>query len=177
MTSKSVHAGRAFTLIELVVVLFVLLLLATAVVPRAVALQRSRRLKDREGRIARLPALCRNEAVRAGVPVRLRADGSALVMERAPVGGAAEEVRREPLGAGLTLDAAQSDGRFVDAGAWQWTVYPDGSGDSGGLEFAEGASRKSLRLPSGGGARWVAGDLPDTLPERWPAGSLQPHAP
>lgn len=164
---------RGFTLVELIVVLFILLLMTTAVVPRVVAIQRSRRLKDVEARIIRLPAEARNEAVRAGTPVRLRLDGAALVIERAPLNGTPEEVKRVALGSGIAVDSVEQGGQPANTGSWQWTVYPDGSADAGGIQFGEGAAQKSLLLSSDGSARWLLGDLPDGTPERWPAGQLR----
>jgi type II secretion system protein H len=165
-----------FTLVELIVVLFILLLMTTAVVPRVIALQKSRRLKDLEARIIRLPAEARNEAVRAGTPVRLRVDGADLVLERAPLNGTPQEVKRVTLGTGIGVDIVEKDGQPANTGSWQWTVYPDGSADAGGIQFTEGASEKSLALSSDGNARWVLGNLPDGTPERWPAGQLQQRA-
>lgn len=167
--------GTGFTLIELIVVLFILLLLTAAIVPRVVALQKSRRLKDAEARVIRLPAEAANEAVRSGKPVRLRVDGAALALDRAPVGAAPEEFKRVALGRDLEVSAVTQNGQPAGAASWQWTVYPDGSADSGGIEFAEGASRKSLRLSPDGSAEWIIGGLPAEAPERWPAGSLLPR--
>ena len=171
-TRKPPPKLRGFTLVEMIVVLFILLLMTTAVVPRVVAIQRSRRLKDIEAKIIRLPAEARNEAVRAATPVRLRVDGADLVLERAPVNGTPEEVKRVALGAGIEVDAVAQDGQPANTGSWQWTVYPDGSAEAGGIQFTEGAAQKSLRLFSDGSAQWVQGDLPDGTPERWPAGQL-----
>ena len=164
---------RAFTLIELVVILFVLVLLTTAIVPRVVALGRSRRVKDLEARVARLPGEARNEAVRSGRPVRLRVDGDALVMERVPAIGAAETIRRVGLGGVMQVEDARQDGQEAGTSSWQWTVNPDGSADDGGLGFAEGAEERSLLLSSDGSARWLRRGLPDTAPNRWPAGQLR----
>ena len=175
---RSYSRRRGFTLIELIVVLFVLLLIAAAVVPNVVSLGLSRELKNREGRLARLPAEARNEALRTGKPVRLRVDGAALVMEQVPpdAGGTVPEIKRVNLGRSIAVDSVQLSGRPADTGTWQWTVYPDGSADNGGIEFAEGRVHKSLLLSSDSAARWVGGGLPAPAPERWPAGNLRPHA-
>ena len=173
VTSKAFPKRPGYTLIELIVVLLILMLMTTVIVPRVVALQKSRRLKDVEARIIRLPAEARNEAVRAGTPIRLRVEGAALVLERVPVNGAAEEVKRIALGSGLQVDTVQQAGQPANVGSWSWTVYPDGSAEAGGIQFAEGASQKSLLLSSDGGSRWALGDLPTGTPERWPAGRLQ----
>ena len=166
---------RGFTLIELIVVLFVLVLVTTAIVPRVVALQKSRLIKNREATIIRLPAEARNEAARSGVPVRLRIDGTALVVERAPVGGQPEEVKRVTLGPGIQVSDVEQSGQSASISSWQWTVYPDGSADSGGIQFAEGTAQKSLLLAADGSIRWRAGDLPEGLPEHWSAGGLAQH--
>lgn len=173
VTSKLTKKHHGFTLIELLVVLFVLVLLTTAVVPRVVALQKSRHLKDVEANVIRLPAEARNEAVRSGAPVQIRVDGTALIMERAPLGGSPEEVKRVMLGRDLEVSGTETSGQSADAGSWRWTIYPDGSADAGGIEFREGAASKSLLLASDGSVRWVSGDLPEGLPERWPAGQLE----
>ena len=167
------RTARAFTLIELVVILFVLVLITTAIMPRVVALGRSRRVKSLEARVARLPGEARNEAVRSRRPVRLRVDGDALVVERVPPSGAVEIVQRVGLGGIMQVEDARQDGRDADTGSWQWTVYPDGSADNGGLEFAEGSQERALQLSSDGSARWLPRGLPDAAPDRWPAGQLR----
>lgn len=173
VTNKLSVDTPGYTLIELLVVLFVLLLMTTAIVPRVIAIQKSRRLKDMEARVIRLPIEARNEAVRTGKPIRLRVDGAALVMEQAPLNGTSEEVKRVVLGAGLQVDTVEQDNRPANVGSWQWVVYPDGTAEAGGIQFTEGAVRKSLSLFSDGGSLWVQGDLPEGTPERWPAGRLQ----
>lgn len=173
VTSKLSRKTRGFTLIELIVVLFILVLLTTAIVPRVVALQKSRHLKDVEANVIRLPAEARNEAVRSGAPVQMRIDGAALVIERAPLGGSPEEVKHVPLGRDLAVSSTETAGQPADTGSWLWTIYPDGSAESGGIEFREGAASKSLLLASDGSVRWVSGDLPEGLPEHWPAGVLK----
>lgn len=171
--ATSSRAFQAFTLIELIVVLFVLLLITTAIVPSVVALQRSRRLKSLEARIIRLPLEARNEAARSGTPMRLRVDGAALVLDRAPTNGESEEIKRVALGNSVQVEDAQQGGRPIGTDSWQWTVYPDGSAEDGGLQFVERSTRKSLVLFSDGRARWLSGDLPDQSQDRWPVGQLQ----
>ena len=173
VTNEPLPKRPGYTLIELIVVLFVLLLMTTAVVPRVIALQKTRRLKDVEARVIRLPAEARTRRCGPGKPVRLRVEGADMVLDRVPLNGSPEEVKRVPLGAGIQVDAVEQDSRPANTGSWQWTVYPDGTAEAGGIEFTEGAARKSLALSSDGGSQWVLGDLPDATPESWPAGRLQ----
>lgn len=169
--SRASSACRAFTLVEIAMIVFLLLLIATAVVPRMIAIQRSRDLQDQEGRIARLPLLARNEALRSQTPMRLRLIGDALVLEQAPPGQPSEIEQQLSL-EGLSVVAVEQDGQPADAGSWQWTVYPDGSAQSGGVEFAEGARHKSLLLTADGRSLWITGSISDQTPDWWPAGQL-----
>ena len=165
---------RGFTLIELTVVIFILLLISAAVVPNVLSIGLSRDLKNREARLARLPAEARNEAVRIGKPVRLRVEDTALVMEQVPANTTdkAQKIKQVNFGKSIQVDSVQLSGQPSDMGAWRWTVYPDGSAENGGIEFVEGKVRKSLLLSSDSDARWVSGGLPEQSPEHWPAGRL-----
>ena len=173
--SHPVRGRRGFTLVEVSMVVFLLLLIAAAVVPNVFALLRARRLEDLEGRIARLPTQARSAAVRDQVPVRLRVDGDALVLESVAADGTTDPVRQVALGDSLSVDSVQKDGQAADVTSWHWTAYPDGSSDDGGIEFVEGAKRLSLVLPAHGDSRWIRGGLPDQDANQWPAGTLQPH--
>ncbi|MBV9852673.1 MAG: hypothetical protein JO250_23685 [Armatimonadetes bacterium] len=173
--SHPVRGRWGFTLVEVSLVVFLLLLIAAAVVPNVFALLRARRLADLEGRVARLPAEARSAAVREQVPVRLRVDGDTLVLETVAADGTADPIRQVALGDSLAVDTVQTNGQAADAGPWRWTAYPDGSSDDGGITFVEGAKRLSLVLPAHGDSRWIRGDLPDQDADQWPAGSLQPH--
>ena len=173
---------RGFTLIELIVVIFILLLITAAVVPNVVSIGLSRDLKNREARIARLPAEARNEAVRRGKPVRLRVEDAALVMEQVPsdtnagANGTAPQIKQVSLGKSIQVESVQLSGQPSDTGTWQWTVYPDGSAENGGIQFVEGRVRKSLLLSADSAAQWISGGLPAEAPERWPAGNLRQRA-
>lgn len=166
-------ARGGFTLVEMTVVISVLALMAALVMPSMVAVQRSRRLHDLEAALLRAPAEARNEARRSQMPVALRVEGDALVMERMPIESEPEEVKRVALGDDIRIESARQGSEPVDMTSWQWVAYPDGSAETGGLEFSEGSARKSLVLRSDGNAQWVAGELPDIEDVRWPAGEIE----
>lgn len=170
--SKAALRRRAFTLMEMVVVCAVLIIIAAAIVPNLVAITRSRALKDLEGNIARLPAEARNEALRSQTPVQLRLSGTMLVMEQVPTTGAPVQVKEVDLGSDIQVDSVQLNGKPSDTGTWAWTVYPDGSADSGGIQFSEGQAQRALILSPSGSARWITGELPDQSQDQWPAGQL-----
>jgi len=154
------------------VVIAVLLLMAALIAPNLVAVQRSRDLRNLEAKVARLPVEARNEAVKSSTPVTIRLSDTALVMERTPANDTAEPVKQIDLGTTMQVDDAQRNGQEVAATSWQWTAYPDGTSDSGGLTVIEGDQRKSLVVPKTGFPTWVIGDLPDSSQDQWPAGDL-----
>lgn len=151
-------------------IVFLLLLIATAVVPRWIAIQRSRDLQEMEVRVARLPAEARDDAVDAQMPVRIRLADDSLVLEKVPPGDNPESLGQVKVGSGLQITGVQQGGRAADPESWQWIVYPDGSAEDGGIQFSAGMRSQALVLFSDGSALWVTGDLSDRPPTRWPAG-------
>jgi hypothetical protein len=164
--------GRSagFTFVEISVVLVVLFIIASMVFANLATVTKSRALKDLEGKVARLPTPARNDAVRLNTPVQLRIQGTTLVEEQVPDSGEPTQLTNLDLGQDLTVDRVQLNGQDSDSGTWTWTAYPDGSSDSGGIEFSESGAQKALVLPSTGGAEWVNGALPDETQDTWPAG-------
>jgi Tfp pilus assembly protein FimT len=167
------RTAAGFTLIELCIVLVVLMLFVGLVVPNLAAVKRSRELAVVEASIARLPIQARNEALTAKTPVTIRVSGSSLIMERTPTTGEAQSVRQVDLIDGIQIEAAQLNGQTVSGDGWKWTVYPDGTSDSGGLQFIEGSLQKSLLMTDKSETRWLGEALPDTTQDRWQAGELQ----
>jgi type II secretory pathway pseudopilin PulG len=170
--SQATDRAKAFTLVEMIVICAVLLIIAAAIVPNLLAITRSRSLKDLEADVARLPAEARNEAVQTDTPVRLLISGTMLVMEQVPATGDPQQIKEVDLGDSLQVETVELNGTPTDVGSWEWTVYPDGSADSGGIQFSEGQAQDSLILSSTGTAQWISGELPDQSQDQWPAGQL-----
>lgn len=165
---------RAFTLIEMMVVIAVLTLLAAFITPNLVALQRSRTLRSLEASVLRLPAEARVEAQRRRAAVTLRVDGDNLVLESKPSKDEDPvEVKRLSLEGELTAQEAQTNGEGVDLASWAWTVYPDGTAKAASLELQEGSQTRTLLFSSEGEARWATGTEVSPAEERWQAGELE----
>lgn len=166
---------RAFTLIEMIAVTAILLLLATMIVPSLFAIKRSQDLRIAVDALRRLPDDARAEARRTNEAVSLRIDGDAMVIETAPAEGEASEIRRIPLDVEISVESAQRNGEITDVASWLWTVYPDGTGDTGGITFRIGQSQRSMVLERSGAVRWIEGELPEQSADRWPAGERVPR--
>lgn len=158
---------RAFTLIEMTVVISVLTLMALLITPNLVAMARSRDQRVREDALQRLPAEARQEARRAKAPVQLRVDGDSVVAERAPVGEDPQEFKRVT----ITVQSVRQGGEDQSLDNWTWTVYPDGSARAATLTVQADAVQKSLALTADGDAHWGA-DPNDDPDETWDAGEV-----
>jgi prepilin-type N-terminal cleavage/methylation domain-containing protein len=171
---------RAFTLIEMVVVISVLAGLAALIAPSFVAAKRSRERRVLEAAVLRLPAEARAVAQKEAVKTTLRVDGNTLVIEQTAIDAKdAEptEVKRVALSNDLTLASAEIDGESVDLSAWVWEIYPDGSAQTAQLTLSEGsATQKILILSKKGEAHWATPDEALANPkatESWQAGELE----
>jgi prepilin-type N-terminal cleavage/methylation domain-containing protein len=177
---------RAFTLIEMTVVITILAVMAAAIMPNLVAIKRSRELREQEWALQRLPGQARDEARRRNAKITLHMDGDDLVLSQVPKTGDGtydtadlEEIKRVPLGEHLRIDAIRKGTETIDSGSWQWVAYPDGSSDGAHLSVVEGDKTKSLVVPVEGDAHWDTDDEDsdaDQDDERWEAGEVETRA-
>ena len=166
---------RAFTLIEMTIVIGVLLLLSALIVPNFVAMKRSRDARDAEAALLRLPAEARDQSRRLKLPVTLRIEGEALVMERTPKDQDPQEIKRLVL-VGIRVDSIQQGGETWEPDSWQWVVYPDGSAPTASIELTEDKRARTLIIPADGEARWAAAGETTGDETQWEAGELEQRA-
>jgi len=168
------------TMIEIIVVLAILVIIASAVLPRVMAMQRSQNAKQLEAKIARLPAEAAAQAYSLQIPVRLRTSSDSIIMEKVSVGSdgsisndtQSEQIKEVNLGNDIRVDNAQLNGQASTSDNWEWIVYPDGSSDSGAVEFEEDKSHYSLVITDHAASQWIEGDMPDQTQNTWTAGTL-----
>ena len=158
---------------EMTVIVAILLLIAAAVIPNVVSVLDSEQLKSTEATIARLPAMARTDAVKDQNPVQLRFDGSSVIEEELEANGEVNQLQTIDLGDAVTVDQSQKNYTSVDPSSWDWTAYPDGTSDTGGLEVVIDSEKRSLIIPASGDAIWQTGPLPDESQDQWTAGELQ----
>ena len=161
---------------ELMIVMAVLVVAAAAIMPNVVAYEKSQKAKKLEASIIRLPTEAKNEAVKSQMPVRLRIESGSMVMERMPLDTTGtqqpESVKELALGDDVQVENTQVGNTSSNDSSWAWTAYPDGSSDTGGIQFSIGSVEKSLVLPANGSPQWVDGALPDQTQQKWQAGQL-----
>jgi type II secretory pathway pseudopilin PulG len=168
--------SAAFTLMELLVLMTVLVIAAAAIFPNVVAYEQSQKAKKLEASILRFPLDAKDEAVKAQMPVRIRVDGNTLVMERMPLDFTGQQqpqmVKQLDLGDTVQVENTQAASNTATDTSWEWTTYPDGSSDQAGIQFSFGSVEKSLVLPAVGDPQWTTGVLPDQTQVKWQAGQL-----
>jgi Tfp pilus assembly protein FimT len=77
------------------------------------------------------------------------------------------------LGTDMQVDSVQLNGQATDTGSWLWMAYPDGSSDTGAIQFSEGSVSKSLVMDGKGHSQWISGEMPDQSQDEWSAGQLE----
>jgi len=157
---------------EMTVITVILILIAAAIVPSYVSVEKSEQLKADEGTIARLASKTKNDAVANQNPVRLRFDGSSVIEEEVEQDGEINQLSEVNLGSTVQIDQAEKDYNTADPTSWDWTAYPDGTSDPGGIQVTIDSEVRSLIIPATGDAAWTTGPLPDVTEDQWTAGQL-----
>ncbi|CAN5578893.1 hypothetical protein BH11ARM2_BH11ARM2_24240 [soil metagenome] len=161
---------RAFTLIELMVVIAVLVMMASIAVPSVVALQRSRAERSTLESVGRLPSEARIRAREKGKTVTLAYESSQgeLTLTQDD-----EQVGTVSLGNALQVNSVDLDD--TDKSTSDVKFYEDGTADPATIRLTAGGSQRYLRIDKDGSSRWVD-EPPQTNDERWQAGELEQRA-
>jgi len=164
---------RAYTLIELSVVIAVLALLAAAVTPLLSSFTQSQRYHSFISQLATIGAQTREEAIALAKPVDLEFDGSAnqFKIHTLDENGSDKFLNTVQLPGGYSAQRFQLSGKESDAGEWKLTFYPDGSSDGGGVQVTQGADTITLYSDPTTGRTVLNHDpLPDPTTLSWTAG-------
>jgi len=180
---------RAFTYVELVVVIAILFIVSAIIMPRLAAMRKGREEREFKNAIRDLSSKARSRAIDSGDVVSLRYDkttGKLSAVERnadgaeLPLKAIAPPTDVTPYQFVSNQDAGQgnaSQGNAVPGNggqgdAWEVPFYADGTSSGGGVEFEAGDRHFSVVVyPADGESRIVEGPMPDLSLNRWPAGT------
>lgn len=161
---------RAFTLIELCVVISVLALVATIAVPSVVAMQNARAARSTLEAVRRLPFTARLKAREDGKTVILRYESGsgelALTVDDESVGSVT-------LGEGVSVSSIDLDDTTKTADEVKF--YEDGTADAATVRVFGGGVERYLRIAKDGTAQWVEAP-PQVQDEEWQAGEIEQRA-
>jgi prepilin-type N-terminal cleavage/methylation domain-containing protein len=169
------RSNRGFTLIEMTAVVFLIALFAVGVMIRLSASASGQALRDFQASLRAAAEQARLRAISTRTPVTLAvsSDQSAIEM-RQSLDGQDRTVKSLRLPEGLTPSLLEYEGVQSSASEWRLSFYPDGTSDSGGIEFSSSRGGRFAWIASIGSApRLVEGEMPSTGDERWLAGEME----
>ena len=161
----------------------VILLIATAVMPNVLSMQRSREERSFWGRFERLPQRAREEAISRAQTIALRASDGERALELVTVSNNAGALEEEAEGSSVfslpmlenaTVQAMQQNGEPVTAGEFEIRFYPDGTSDSGGVTVEIEDLVQSLTIDKRGRGYVAQGGIDEQQDDSaWPAGEIE----
>lgn len=174
---------RAFSLVEMSVLIGILLLLATLVLPNVMRMQDAMAMVTAKSNVVVYVSQAVTEARKSSVTVRLRDDGGALVMESVQGSQDPVEIRSSTFNGKLTLqsvEAPPAEANGDPEALEYWSAYSDGQCDAADLTFTtDTGNTLILRVTRTGACSWFTPEsLPDTQAGggKWAAGDWVPDS-
>ena len=168
---------RAFTLIEMIVVIAVIAMMSGIVVPRVVAMVNGQDARDFQSALMRLGSDARLLAIETGDAVQVTYDenrGEIILQTLDDETQAAEESDTVLLPESARLTSFTLRGRQVPITDWVVEFFPDGSGTDAGVEVQDGTRLYSVLINGQDGtAQLVDGELLEDTETEWEAGDLE----
>jgi prepilin-type N-terminal cleavage/methylation domain-containing protein len=175
---------RAFTYIEMTVVILVVGLLASIAVRNLVSDQSARDVWQFKSRLVALAQRARTRSIESGsvVSMYFSQDGGAFGSGSVSIVQEGKDGSQVPL---MSLDlprevkATKFDADKDEAQGTQWRLpyYPDGATAGGGIEFQYGKDTFCFSVGrTSTGPRILNGELPDLSLEKWDAGGYAPRS-
>ena len=184
-------AKRAFTYIELSVVVVLLLVAAAAITPSVVRMKSNRVLSDFKNGLPGLAAMARETAITRGSAVDLQFDENARQMQivapssqdsggtgpirnasgiTLPTDTTAAPITTAALPPGVEGSDYKAPPESTTTVAWSVRFYPDGTAAPAGIAFTLKDETYSLVIDAKGGGTLVTGGIPDLTATKWQAG-------
>lgn len=163
---------RAFTLIELTVVILVLALLAASIMPNVASAIESNRRRNFRLAVPRLMSEAHNTAVQSGQPVFLTTnEDDGFELTRTVEG---EETVLQTLDAveGVTIDSLLAADGSEPSDEWRVGFYPDGTSDGGIVDLNEAGSTFRYQIVKATSRVKRLGEDETVEDEKWQAGDL-----
>ena len=168
---------RAFTLVEMIVVVAITAMVAGFIVPRVVAMVESQGSRDFESALLRLGADARLLAIETGGTVSVTYDensGEIIFESINDETQAAEESDTIFVPDSAQLTSFTLRGRQVPITDWVVEFFPDGSGTDAGVEVQDGTRLYAVLITGQDGtAQLVDGALEEDPETEWEAGDLE----
>lgn len=164
---------RAFTLIELTVVILILALLAASIMPNVATAIESNRRRNFRLAVPRMMSDAHNRAVQSGQPVFMSTntdDGFQLTNTQ---DGQDDNVL-QTLDAvdGVTIDSLLAADGSEPSDDWKVGFYPDGTSDGGIVELNDSGTTYRYQIVKASSRVKRLGEDDQVEEDKWPAGDL-----
>lgn len=184
-TSLMKRTERAFTLMELSVVIVILALFAAVIVPNLLARRTSRAAAAFFVRLPDLVEEARETAQRQSVTVELQYDSNkrSFTLSTEPAATTSQTkneaptiVREAAVPEGIEPQTFRGADQVQSSGDWVVKFFADGKSDGGGVELLDHGKAHALLIESNGTCQMLLGNLPQSDQTSWPAGEHEQRA-
>lgn len=165
------NSRRAFTLVEIILVVTVLALVSAMVAPTLVSMRATSERRAAMSGLRHIAADAREQAIRRGLTTELVYDESLRQFQivGADSDGTSQTFSTQNLPEGLEPQRFQMEGEDVAAVDFRLRFSPDGHSNGGGIEFND----FSILVDQDARYRLLDGALPSPQDQSWEAGQLE----
>lgn len=166
---------RAFTLVELSVVILVIALLATIVAPNVVNLARAQKSRMTPLAVRDFARRAAALAEREGTTLELRTEEGArrIVVTSPDADGGARPRLSLPLPSGTEIRIVRAGGTDRENSDPALRFYPRGRADAGVIEVVDGGRTSAVRVSPTAEVSLADGPVEPDLDTSWPAGEYE----
>lgn len=174
MTLLAPKRTRAFTFVEISVIIVVIIVMALVTTPRLAAMKRGDDVRRTKSDLATLISNGRARAMSSGQTIVVTFDENSDELQ---MGDNAEERQifgQVELGDEISAESFQIGADDVAAADWRLELYSDGSSNKGAIQFDVGGGAQTLTISKlAADVAWIEGEIPPTSEDRWQAGELE----
>jgi prepilin-type N-terminal cleavage/methylation domain-containing protein len=176
LAKKSPRTNKAFTLIEMTIVITVLAILAAVIMPNLFSESRSRDARQFFSKARNLMLEARSRAIGDGVARSVRVDesGARLVVEKVDAeSGDVTEEKTLAMPDGVTGSTYRMQKQESNSSEWYVRFYGDGRARGGAVSFDSAGRKYSIIVEDTGAVKRLDGDLPAVEEDTWDAGGYE----
>jgi len=175
ITARRRLSSRAFTLIELSVVIIILMVTAALVFPNLTSMREGIEARNFLASLPQIASEARETAITKSATTKLTYDDSqkAILISQEKDGEDDKTLKTISLPKGMAIQDFQLNGDTSNAGEWELRFFSDGQSDTGGIEADDNRRAWSLIIDKYGIGKLQEGALPSESQSRWAAGDYE----
>ncbi len=167
---------RAFTLIEVTIVVAIIAITAAIMLPALSRQKAQIAQRNFTPSLRRIASSARTAAIDRNATTYLAwddAQAKVILYQQGTADGGDELLSSIPIPTGITTDSFLLNDQSSNSGDWKLHYYSDGTAESGGVGYTDSGKTMNLTVNVRGIGLLVAGNLPDASASHWPAGDYE----